>query len=159
MKAQVPAEGILKTHDWGDSKWYHVACSCGNDDDSIELSVEADEHSITVTHYTKQKTNFWSEPIPQKYWNDDPWYQEFNHTTTNIVNGFIRRCKLTWEIWFNGYVSYQTSTIMSKQQALNYAETLKSAIKDVEQFEKERQAKADLQNKIASRLAKETDCV
>jgi hypothetical protein len=33
-----------------------------------------------------------------------------------------------------GYVEYEASIIMSEQQALNYAETLKSAIIDVKQF-------------------------
>lgn len=155
MKAETPAEGIMKTHDFGDSKFYHIACSCGSDDDAIELCVEADDHGVTVTHYTTQKTNFWEEHIPQKYRTDDPWYGEFEYATTNIWNGFVRRCKLTWSIWFKGYVKYQSTTIMTKQQSLNYAETLKKAVADVEKF----RASQDPKNKEASKIAKEGDCV
>lgn len=158
MKAQEPAEGILKTHDWGNSKWYKVDCSCGNEDDAIRFEVEADETGITVTNYTTQKTNFWEEPVIPRYNIEDPWHQEFNWATTNIWNGFVRRVKLTWSIWFKGYVEYQSTTMMSKQQALNYASVLQSAIADVEAFEKERKWKQDLVNKVASRLAKEGDC-
>jgi len=157
LKAQEPAEGILKTHDFGDSKYYQVVCSCGSDDDSIEVCVEADDSGVAVTTYTTQKTNFWEEPIPQKYWNDDPWHQEFNHVTTNILNGFIRRCKLTWDIWFKGYVKYQSTTIMTAQQAFNYAETLKSAIKDVKDFRNTRQTSAE-RAKVAKE-ANNQDCV
>ena len=56
MTPQIPADGILKTHEWGDSKVYRVAC--------------------------------------------------------------------------------ESSVHLTKQQALNYAETLKSAIIDVEDFRK-----------------------
>ncbi len=154
MKAQTPAEGILKTHDFGNSKYYQVVCSCGSDDDSIEFVVEADDMGVTVNTYTTQKTNFWEEPVPQKYWQDDPWYQEFNYVTTNIVNGFIRRCKLTWDIWFKGYVKYQSTTIMTEQQALNYAETLKSAIDDVKIFKAERKVKS-----ATAKIAEQGDCI
>lgn len=140
MKLEKPAEGILKRNDFGDSKFYHVSCSCGNGDDSIEFEVEADEMGVVVNTWTTQKTNFWAEAVPSRYDIDDPWHQEFNLATTNIVNGFVRRCKLTWEIWFKGYVKYQSTTIMTEQQALNYAETLKSAIKDVQEFRKKRNA-------------------
>ena len=137
MKAQKPAEGILKTHEWGDSKMYHVACSCGNDDDSIEVCVEADEMGVTVTSYTTQKTNFWEEQVTPHYDINDPWHQDLYLATTNIWNGLVRRVKLTWSIWFKGYVTYQSTTIMTEQQALNYAETLKSAIQDVKKFREE----------------------
>ena len=35
-----------------------------------------------------------------------------------------------------GYIEYEASIIMSEQQALNYSETLRSAIKDVKEFKK-----------------------
>jgi hypothetical protein len=37
-----------------------------------------------------------------------------------------------------GYIEYEASIIMSQQQALNYADTLKSAVKDVETFRKQK---------------------
>ena len=45
-----------------------------------------------------------------------------------------------------GYVEYEASVIMTEQQALNYAETLRSAINDVKEF---RSAIIDKQSKKA----------
>jgi len=106
MKAQKPAEGILTRKDWGDSKSYVVTCECCSDDHSHNVWVESDESGITVNTYTNQKTNFWSKTR---------WHH-------------------IWNLLTNGYVEYEASIIMSQQQALNYAETLKHAILDVKQF-------------------------
>lgn len=108
MKAHSPAEGILKRKDWGDSKTYVVVCECGCDDHAHNVWVEAEESGITVNTYTIQKTNFWSKTR---------WHH-------------------IWKLLTAGYVEYEASIIMSQQQALNYAETLKSAIKDVDTFRK-----------------------
>ena len=48
MKPQTPAQGIMKLNDFGDSVWYKVDCSCGQDDDAIEFEVEADPTGIFV---------------------------------------------------------------------------------------------------------------
>lgn len=132
MKAEKPAEGILKTHDFENSKWYKVTCSCGNDDDIIDFEVEADDFGITVNTYTTQKTDYWTEAISKRYDINNPWYQEFDWFWKDIWNGLVTRLRLTKNIWWDGYVKYQSTTIMNKQQALNYAETLKTAIKDLE---------------------------
>ena len=108
MKAQTPAEGILKRRDWGDTKTYTVTCDCGCADHAHNVWVEADETGITVNTYTQLKTNFWS----------------------------MNRWQHIWRLLTRGYVEYEASTIMSEQQALNYAETLKSAIADVKAFKK-----------------------
>jgi len=108
MKAQKPAEGILKRKDWGDSKTYTIVCDCGSDDHAHNVWIEADETGITVNTYTTQKTNFWSKTR---------WHH-------------------IWTLLTKGYIEYEASIIMSQQQALNYAETLKSAINDVADFKK-----------------------
>lgn len=158
MKAQAPAEGILKRGDFGNSKFYHVACSCGNDDDAIEFEVEADETGVSVNTWITQKSDYWTEEFSPS--NDsDPYVEEVEHFWYSFWNGLFRRVRLTWQIWRHGYVKCQSTTIMSEQQALNYAETLKSAINDVKFFREERKWKADLQNRIATKLAGENDCV
>ena len=48
---------------------------------------------------------------------------------------------------------------MTEQQALNYAETLKDAIQDVKHFKDELKWKTNHQNRVASKLAEENDCV
>lgn len=110
MEAQIPAEGIMKTGDWGNSKVYRIACDCGCNDHVHDVWVEADEGFVTVTTYTTVKSKWWSKNRWQKIW-------------TLITRG---------------YVEYEASIIMSEQQALNYARTLESAIMDVETFRKQR---------------------
>ena len=132
MKAEKPAEGILKRNDWGDAKSYTVVCECCGSDCEHNVWVEAaDDGEISITTYTKQKSKWWS----------------------------LNRFQIIWTLLTKGYVEYEASIIMSKQHALNYAETLKTAIKDVEEFYKQRTRKTDIQNKIASKLANETDCI
>lgn len=130
MIVQIPAEGILKTNDWGDSKVYKVACECSQPNHDHNVWIEADDVSVTVTVYTTESSNFWSK----------------------------NRWNAIWTLLTKGYVETESSLILRKQQAYNYAHTLLSAIDDVEKFRSQRQAMGNLQNKIASKLAKEGDC-
>jgi len=141
MKAQKPAEGILKTHDWGDSKFYEVHCSCGCT--SVhEVNVESDVTGIWVRTYTKEKTNYWTERLQKQYDIENSFLQWCNWFFVDMYNSLHRKLSLTWKLWTKGYVEYQSDIAMTKQQALNYSEVLKSAINDVQNF------------KIASRTAK-----
>ena len=106
MNAQTPAEGVLLINEWGLSKMYKVVCQCSDEDCSHTIDIEGDDTSVIVTTYTTQKSNFW----------------------------LMHRFQIIWTLLTKGYVEYQASIHMSKQQALNYAETLKSAINDVEEF-------------------------
>jgi len=110
MQAQTPAEGIMKTHDWGDSKVYRVVCDCGSAEHNHDVWVEADDVGVTTTVYTQVKSKFWS----------------------------LNRWQKIWILLTRGYVEYESSIIMSKQQALNYAKTLERAIIDVETFRNNR---------------------
>jgi hypothetical protein len=138
MKAETPAAGILKTNDFGDSKWYQVVCGCGQSDHTLTVEVEADNMGVNVNTYATVKTDYWTETVEKRYDIDNPWLQEFDWFWKSLVNGIVTRLKLTWAIWVKGYVECETTTLMSKQQTLNYAETLKQAIKDVEDFQKSR---------------------
>lgn len=131
MKTQKPAEGVLIRKDFGDAKSYSVPCECCGSDCEHNVWVEADEAGVSVTTYTQQKTKWWE----------------------------LSRWQIIWRLLTTGYVEYEASIIMTRQQALNYAGVLNSAIVDVEVFRKQRLAKADIQNRIASKLAKESDCV
>ena len=55
MKAQQPAEGILKRNDFGDSKWYQVVCGCGQDNHEHNVEVEADDLGVNVNIYVTVK--------------------------------------------------------------------------------------------------------
>ena len=106
LKAQVPAEGILKKRNWGDAMTYQVVCECGDDNHNHNVWVEADDTGVTVTTYTQQKSKWWE----------------------------LNRWKKIWILLTKGYIEYEATIIMREQQALNYAETLKTAIKDVKTF-------------------------
>lgn len=111
--AEKPATGILKTHEWGDSKWYHVRCACGDDGCSHELQVEADEIEVSIHIYTKSHTRWWE----RKRWSQ------------------------IWQILTRGYAEMQATIVLDEQTAFNYAEALKSAILDVKYFRAKRNIK------------------
>ncbi len=136
MKPETPAEGILKTHDFGDSKWYHVVCGCGQPDHQLTVEVEAEDTGVSVNTYATVKTDYWSESVKKRYDIDNPYLQELDWALKDIWNGLVTRLKLTWNVWTKGYIRAETTILMSEQQALNYAETLKSAIQDVKNFKK-----------------------
>jgi hypothetical protein len=118
MKYQIPAEGIMQTNDWGDSKVYRIACECGDEEHNHNVWIEADDHDIIVTVYTTGKTNFWSKTR---------WHH-------------------IWTLLTKGYIDTESAVHLKKQQAFNYANTLLSAIDDVEQFRKEQNDKRKTTN-------------
>jgi hypothetical protein len=109
MIAQTPAEGIMKTGDWGDSKVYRIACNCHDDSRNHNVWIEADDCDIIVSIYTTGKTNWWSKTR---------WYH-------------------IWTLITKGYIDTESAVHMTRQQAFNYAHTLLSAVEDVDQFRKE----------------------
>jgi len=143
LTPQIPAVGIMQTNNWGNSKMYAIKCACGNEDDDIEFMVEADEFNVTVTTFTTQKTAYWDRPfdIAETYKIKNVFLSTVAFEWLTLLNCLHHRLKMTWNLWFNGYLKYQQSTIMTEQQTLNYAEALVSAIKDCQQFRKELQDK------------------
>ena len=140
MKAQTPAEGILKRNDFGDSKFYQIVCGCGQEYHDHNMEVEADETGVNVNIYASPKTDYWSELVAKRYDIDNPWAQEFDWAVKDVINGLWTRIKLTWAIWAHGYIRTETVITLSEQQALNYAETLKQAVKDTQAFRHQRKA-------------------
>ena len=154
MKPQLPAEGILKTNDYGDSKWYHVVCGCGQPDHAVTVEIEADETGVSVNTYATVKTDYWTESVKKRYDIDSPWLQEWDWFWKDLVNGLLTRLRLTWDIWIKGYVRAETTVLMSEQQAINYAATLTSAVQDVKIFKTGRKEKS-----VTSKLAEQGDCI
>jgi len=113
MKAQKPAEGILSRHNWGDVKTYTITCECGQSNCEHTVWVEADDSNVSVITYTQQKTKWWE----------------------------LNRWQKMWTLLTKGYIEYEAVIVMSKQQALNYAEVLKTSISDVEKFRETANAK------------------
>ena len=113
MTPQPVAEGILLRKDYGDAKIYQIVCECGDCDHSHDVWVEAEDHGITVTIYTQQKTKWWE----------------------------LNRWKTIWILLTKGYVERESTLIMSEQQAINYANVLQLAVVDVKDFRKKRNVK------------------
>lgn len=113
MLPEKPATGILKTGDYGDAIFYYVQCDCGNEDCSHTVEVEADDMHVQVNIYSNHHT---------KWWGKSRWRQ-------------------IWEILTKGYAEMQTTIVLDEQTAINYAATLKSAVKDVKQFKEARDKK------------------
>lgn len=134
MKAQEPARGILKD---SDNEIYYVPCECGNDGHSHHISVDPDHHDITVTINTTSYTDAWSTPLVPNYSIESHWLSMLDHNIKYAINGFLRRCKLTWGIWKSGQIDYEASIIMNHQQAINYANTLITAIEKVKNYQKD----------------------
>jgi hypothetical protein len=155
MKIQTPAEGIMITGDYGDSKFYKVVCSCGQPDHDIDFEVEAAETGVNVNTYVTTKTDYWTETVKKRYDIDSQWLQELDWVWKDLINGLVTRVKLTWTVWTKGYIETQTTTAMTEQQAINYAETLKSAVDDVKKF----RSKNDPTTKATSKIAVQGDCV
>ena len=88
---QTPAEGIMKTSDFGNSKFYKVVCRCGQPDHEIDFEVEASETGIDVNTYVTAKTDYWTESVKKRYDIDNPYLQELDWTVKDIINGFITR--------------------------------------------------------------------
>ena len=126
MTTQIPAEGILIHKNYGDAKVYTVTCECCSTDCTHSVWVEAEDTGVSVTTYTQQKTKWWE----------------------------LNRFKIIWTLLTKGYVEYEASIIMSKQQALNYANVLQSAIVDVEQFRQQKKEKS-----ATTKMAEQGDCV
>ena len=134
MRAQKPAEGILVRGDWGDTKMYQIVCGCGQEYHDHNVEVEADSCGVNVTIYATVKTDYWTETLEKRYNIDNEILQEADWWAKDLVNGFVRRVKFTWQLWTTGAVTTQTTLALTEQQALNYAEILKSAVKDVKDF-------------------------
>ena len=129
MTPQPVAEGVLLRKDYGDAKIYNIVCECGDCDHSHNVWVEAEDHGVTVTIYTQQKTKWWQQ----------------------------NRWQTIWTLITKGYVERESVLIMSEQQALNYANVLSAAVIDVKSFRNARQDKAERAK--VSKEANNQDCV
>ena len=139
MKAQKPARGIMLTHDFDNSKFFRVDCTCGNPDDAIDFVVELEDDMDEVQISTDiiHKTPFWKELAPwDTYKIDNSLLYWVVNSVKELINGTSHRLAITKEVWFNGYVKYQSTTFMTKQQTLNYAQALIDSVNELEKKQK-----------------------
>jgi hypothetical protein len=110
MAPEKPATGILKQSDFSIAKFYYVQCECGDPSCSHTIEVEADEVEVSVHIYSTVHTKWWE----------------------------CNRWKQIWQIFTRGYAEMQTTTVLSEQAVLNYADALVSAMDDVKEFRADR---------------------
>lgn len=113
MRAENPAEGILRTYDLGTCKGYHVQCECGSSECAHHVWVEASDMDVTISFGLTLRTK---------------WYS-------------MNRWKQIWTILTKGYLDVESTLVLNEQSALNYAETLKLAMKDVKQLRSDTNAR------------------
>jgi len=134
MKSQTPAEGVSLRKDWGDTKWYRVDCECGDENHHHDLWVEADRetHQVTVEITTTSTTDFWSTPVTPYVTRSSETLQFVEEWARYLINETVRRASLVFRVLFRGYAEYNSTVILTQQQAVNYADTLKKAVKEVD---------------------------
>ena len=135
LTPQTPAEGISLQAKFKESFHYRVTCSCGNPDCTSDICVEfdPDTEDFSIIFDTTQKTHFWKTLYDWEVHKiDNPILFWIANTTQSFINGLHQRLKITKDVWISGYVSYQSSTILSKQAALNMVEAIKNSIEELE---------------------------
>jgi hypothetical protein len=108
MKSQKAAKGITLIDESTSYKMYKSICICGNDDCSHFLDVQVDDHTINLTIYNTLTTNFWSKTR---------WYH-------------------IWQLLVTGKVKSESTLVLDKQMATNYAHAILSSIDDLENSNK-----------------------
>jgi len=109
LTSQTPALGVVKIGEHGVSKLYQVVCECSDPDCTHTVDIEADDCGVWVTIYAKVKVGL-------------------DHN----------RWRHIWSLLTKGTAEFETSIMLNRQTAINYADTLKSAIVDVEEFRKQK---------------------
>lgn len=132
MKKQTPALGVMKTGEYHDgSTSYRVSCSCHHPDDDINFFVERDDECehIVVQTYLTHRTPWYAHLVE---WDvckiESEWLAAIVDSAKSLVNGLHHRLKVTREVWFKGYVKYESTTILDQQQAVNYAHAILDAV-------------------------------
>ena len=141
-QAEPPATGIFKRAEYPDSVWYEVPCECGSDEHRHSLWIEVDDEvaEVIVNLYTTATTDYWSTAVDEYISADNPFARWYGNTIAVGFNSLIRRIRIAWSALFRGYVKHESHVILSRQQAINYANALAQA---VDRLDQQRKAKND----------------
>lgn len=125
MEAQKPAKGIMEQTGGKDWKMYRVPCSCGCDN-QIDFMVEIDDYNISANFYAETKTAWWRSRFNTSV--DDLWLV---YVAKDFANDLINRFAVAWNAIIHGYVKTEVTVLLSEQQCINFAETLKTAVEEL----------------------------
>jgi hypothetical protein len=135
MKAENPAEGISKKASYSDAVWYEVDCECGSPNHYHSIWIEKDPETklVTVEITTEATTDFWTQNVPERVNNlDSPFLNWIWQTAAYTLNETVRRAKLVTRILFKGYAKYESTVILTRQQAYNYSKAIEKAAKELD---------------------------
>ena len=128
LEPQTPAEGISANTPVTNSVYrsYKITCLCGDGDHDIHVEVEyADDiDDVNVTFHTKHTTTFWDRAVEPNYNMNSGLLEDIHFWWVGLINGLSHRLRVTWDVWMNGYVEYQATTVMTSQQSLNFRHSL-----------------------------------
>ena len=139
MKAETPALGMMKTHEFDDSVYYKIEChACGQDYHSMELEIELEEEVgyINVNTHIKPVSPYWKNLVNSTSNIDNSFLWSIDYAIRQLINRLYHSVKVTWEVWTKGYVVYYHTTTMTEQQALNYCGAIKDSIKQLNKRKK-----------------------
>ena len=130
MEPQSPADGVMKLGQYSTGTLLRVACTCGDESHDHTIDVEKDCDSVVVSIYTRQTSKFWESVIENRYDINNRALELAQWKWADIVNGLWHRVKQTYQLWVKGYIEFESSLILTEQQALNYATALQVAVKE-----------------------------
>lgn len=128
MDAQAPAKGIMEQTGGKDWKMYRVPCSCGCDN-QIDLMVEVDDYNVSANFYAMTKTTWWKRRFDTDV--DDQWLV---YAVKEFANDWLNRFSVAWTALTQGYVKTEVTVMLSDQQCINFAETLKTAVAELQKI-------------------------
>ena len=116
LKAELPAEGIIKLTEFDDLKGYRIECLCTDADHHAEMYVIYDEEMRDVT------VNFGQAHVTHNLWG---------------------RLKEAAHVLYYGYHKQCSEILLSHQSALNLSSVLKKSVKKVVKAMEKKNDKVD----------------
>jgi hypothetical protein len=129
MDYQEPSLGIMTMMKSDRGNIYRVSCSCGEPDHDMTFHLETVDDEIEMHTYVNVNTDHWSNWLMLDLYKLVDNYVLYSalYSMVTTINTIVRNTKLTWNIWSKGSIKFESTIIMKKEQALQYAETIKHA--------------------------------
>ena len=112
MNQQTPAEGIMSTGSWKDTRSFRVACDCHSTDHDvnawIEVGTDHEHRTVDIEFFVEGTTPFWTQ-------------------------GFSR-IRAAWRMLVYGYHQEEHHLILKGQVARNFVSALDSSIQELEKL-------------------------
>jgi hypothetical protein len=128
MQKQQPAKGVSLQGGYYEAKFYQIHCECGDNEHTFDVMAELTQDDYAIEFYISMKAISDRRSDYFAVMRDDNKVIQF---FKDVANWFIRRSKLTWQVWTKGYVEVYSDVMMDEQHAMNFAGILEKAAKDL----------------------------